>query len=249
MPVPAGGLGQHYAIDADEYFVHHEIKTRDEQAYVLLGEAESLIHSRGHLLDVGCGRGELLRAARDRGWSATGIELSSTFADYAEKHSQAEILRVPLAECAFPSQSFDVVILQAVLEHLYAPDAVIREISRILRPGGVLYTDVPNEEGLYARLGNMYQMLRGRDWVINLSPTFSPFHVFGFGRRSLGALLKKHHLQPEIWHIGGGACRLSRRAGVLARAEAVAAAAIAGFSNAIRMGTYLAVWSRKEAYA
>ncbi|RDJ94088.1 methyltransferase domain-containing protein [Lacticaseibacillus rhamnosus] len=47
----------------------------------------------------------------------------------------------PIEECDFPSGSFDVVILSAILEHLYDPDATIAAISRVVKPGGVLYLE------------------------------------------------------------------------------------------------------------
>ncbi len=88
------------------------------------------------------------------------------------------------------SEEWDVILLAAVLEHLYEPMPVLRRVRDALRPGGLVYIDVPNECALYTRVGNLYQRLRGRDWAVNLSPTFPPFHVVGFCPESLKRALQ-----------------------------------------------------------
>ena len=245
MPLPVGGLDQHYSSLPDEYFEHHDLSQKGDCAATMLQQAEALTGGKGNLLDIGAGRGELLRAARQEGWSVTGIEPSPAFADYATRYSGAEIRREPVERCRFKDNSFDVVILSAVLEHLYNPDEVIKEIARILHPGGALYVDVPNEDGLYFRIGNLYQKLRGRDWVVNLAPTFSPFHVFGFSPKSLRSLLSKHGFRPEIWHVYGGKSWVPARAGLAGLLEQQASRAVTALSNFGSLGTYIEAWSVK----
>lgn len=245
MPVPADGLEQHYAISPDVFFQNHESASREQAAAYILGPAEKILGRKGRLLDIGAGRGELLRVALQQGWSAVGIEPSPTFAEYAARFSGAEIRQEPIERCGFADGSFDVVILSAVLEHLYQPDDVIREISRVLRVGGVLYVDVPNEDGLYFRVGNLYQRLRGRKWVINLSPTFSPFHVFGFTPESLRALLSKHDLKPEIWRLYEGVCLLPDSEGFGGVIEKLAARVVTRLSRFGNLGNYVETWAIK----
>src|SRR2546429_8070800 len=64
MPVPVKGLEQHYGVDPMEYFEHHHVDQKDTAGKGLVTQAESLIGSKGRLLDIGAGRGELLRAAK-----------------------------------------------------------------------------------------------------------------------------------------------------------------------------------------
>jgi SAM-dependent methyltransferase len=130
----------------------------------------------------------MLRAANERGWTATGLEPATEFASFARQYSGAEVVEARLEDRPFERESFDVVTLGAVLEHVFDPVELLTEIHRVLRPGGVLWLDVPNEAGVFYRLGNVYQRLRGRDWVVNLSPTFPPYHVFGFTPRALRVL-------------------------------------------------------------
>jgi SAM-dependent methyltransferase len=122
---------------------------------------------------------------------------------------------------------------------------MVKEISRVLRPGGVVYIDVPNEDGLYFRVGNFYQRLRRRNWVINLSPTFSPFHVFGFTPRSLRLLLSKHGLRPEVWRSYEGICLLPDSGGRVGALEKLAATLVTRLSKLAGLGNYIETWAIK----
>jgi len=246
MPIPINGVDQHYGVAPDDYFEHHDKQDKANAAAVLLEQAEALIGGKGKLLDIGAGRGDILRAGIEQGWAAVGIEPSKTFAEHAERHSGAEIRREPVEKCGFSQSSFDVVILGAVLEHLYNPDETIKEIARILRPGGALFLDVPNEEGLYFRVGNLYQKLKRRDWVVNLAPTFPPFHVFGFSPKSLRALLSKHGFRPEQWHVYGGTSWVPADTGLFGFLEQQAARIVTAASNFSNLGTYIETWAIKE---
>ena len=245
MPIPLNGLEQHYGVEADEYFENHELENQNLSARDLVTQAEALIGGKGRLLDIGVGRGQLVQAAHAAQWDVTGIEPSSRFASYAEKLSGVSIRAEPLEGCGFPDNSFDCVVLSAVLEHLYNPDETVAEISRILRRGGVVYIDVPNEDGLYFKVGNLYHRLRGRDWVVNIAPTFSPYHVFGFSPRSLKALLTKHSLKPQVWRVYPGRAMLPARSGPLGLLEGVAARAVTAVSKLREWGTYIETWAVK----
>jgi len=240
MPVPLD-LNQHYD-EPDEYFIHHDPKEKTFHARGNLNRAESIFR-KGRMLDIGAGCGETLRAARDLSWDAVGIEPSITFAERAREYSGAEVYES--LQDRFPSESFDFVVLRAVIEHLYNPDETIREISRILKPGGVLFLDAPNESGLYFHLGNLYQKLRGRDWVVNLAPTFAPFHVFGFSPSSLRKLLSKHDLRIVEFRVYGGQSYVPNN-GLMGFVEQQSARAVSALSNYFNLGTYMEAWAVKE---
>jgi SAM-dependent methyltransferase len=137
-------------------------------------------------------------------------------------------------------------MLSAVLEHLYNPAETVREIARILRPGGAVFIDVPNERGLYFRVGNLYQKLRGRDWVVNLSPTFAPFHVFGFGPLSLRALLASCGLRPCDWRVYGGRSMVPALNGPFAFLEPLAARAVVALGRYGSLGSQIETWALKQ---
>ncbi|MFL6231238.1 MAG: class I SAM-dependent methyltransferase [Pyrinomonadaceae bacterium] len=105
----------------------------------------------GRLLDVGCGAGSLLRAARRGGWDAEGTEVSRP----AVEHARSEGFTVfsgELAEAGYTEASFDVVTAIEVLEHVPDPRALLSEIRRVLRPGGLFWGTTPHGRGMSARL-------------------------------------------------------------------------------------------------
>jgi len=246
MPIPARGLGQHYGMEADDYFAHHDVDNRLDGANAMLATAEKLLGRKGRLLDVGVGRGENLTAAIAAGWECEGVEPSDTFADHAERVSRTKIWRSAIEDCDIEPETFDIVILSAVLEHLYDPDLVIKKIAEVLRPGGFVMLDVPNEKGLFFKVGNFYQKVRRRKWCVNLAPTFSPFHVFGFGPRSLKKLLAKHGLEPKVWEVFGGTSLVSAHGGLLGQLESLGSKAVLRLSNLGEMGTYIQTWAQKK---
>ena len=103
----------------------------------------------GELLDIGCGTGNFLVAARDAGYGVTGIELDRNAARFAKE--RAGLARVfPLTISEFSEQhreeQFDVVTFFEVLEHQAAPIEFLQNVRKCLRPGGFLALSVPNRE-------------------------------------------------------------------------------------------------------
>jgi len=97
------------------------------------------------ILDVGCGTGSLLAGLARSGFtSLAGVDLAPRMLDVAREklsaqHAHAD-LRVADAEDSLPwtSESFDIAALTAALHHFYRPHDALREIRRVLRPGGRL---------------------------------------------------------------------------------------------------------------
>lgn len=112
---------------------------------------------QGRLLDVGCGAGQYVRAERDLGWSAFGVDpalaCASAGAQDALPFAAGRAEQMPFA----PAQ-FDVITFWHSLEHTTSPMTALREARRLLRPGGRLLLEVPNLDSLQARLFGRYWM-------------------------------------------------------------------------------------------
>jgi 2-polyprenyl-3-methyl-5-hydroxy-6-metoxy-1,4-benzoquinol methylase len=233
----------------DGYFDHHpDAAVMTDHRETLVAELERLTSGR-RLLDVGAGLGATVAAALRRGWDARGVETSARFAGEAERRSPGSIFhgRLQDAPASFLGEPFDAVVLAAVLEHLHEPSLVLERIASLLKPRGVLFLDVPNESGLYFNAGNFWNKLQRRDWVVNLSPTFSPYHVFGFNKRSLAAMLRKSRLEPEVWRVYPGTSVLPLKPSLRGVVEWLGSRAVHAVAKTGDQGTYLECYARKIA--
>ena len=175
----------------DEYFVGANVPTGysdyhllaralERNAHRRLGRLEPLVRGERTVLDVGCGTGEFLHVAQQRGWQTTGVEISSYAAQYGRRHYRVDIRTGSLSDDLFAERSFAAITLWDVIEHLPGPPATLALCARLLKPGGVLAISTGDIESLCARLC-------GRHWhLFNL-----PEHVFFFSRRTIHDVLRR----------------------------------------------------------
>ena len=108
------------------------------------------------VLDVGCGNGGFVRACRDAGIDAIGVEAFDTSATIAAR-SGVSVLMAAGERLPLETGAFDVVRLKEVLEHVQAPLALAAEMRRVLRSGGVFLSYVPSQwSQLYPFPANFY---------------------------------------------------------------------------------------------
>jgi len=100
------------------------------------------------ILDLGCGRGEFLRGFIRSGLHGYGVDQSLIAKSIC---SEAEILQSDLENEALPYEenTFDIIFSKSVLEHFYYPEKIVTEIYRILKPGGLVITMVPDWAAVY----------------------------------------------------------------------------------------------------
>jgi len=104
------------------------------------------------ILDFGCGPGRDLKAFRDLGHEAVGLEGSARFAAMAREYSGCEVLQQDFLALDLPAARFDGLFANASLFHVPGRELprVLRELHAALKPGGVLFSSNPrgaNEEG------------------------------------------------------------------------------------------------------
>jgi SAM-dependent methyltransferase len=97
----------------------------------------------GRLLDVGCSNGQFMYHLRPLGFLSEGVELNPATAAIAERNG-FRVFQGQLSEAKFADQTFDVVNLGDLIEHVPNPRALIEECRRILKVNGVLIISTPN---------------------------------------------------------------------------------------------------------
>jgi len=139
---------------------------------------------QSRLLEVGCATGLLLQRARERAWSVTGVELSADAVARARAR-RLDVRQGTLQDAKLPAESFDVVYLGDVLEHVPDCRASLAEVVRVLAPGGHVVIRGPiTTHTMARRLGLELHRALGREIVLREPP----YHLWEFRPRSLSAL-------------------------------------------------------------
>lgn len=112
------------------------------------------------MLEVGSNVGGFIYQAKQSGWDVTGVEPVSNCAAYGREHFGLNILPTTLEEASLPDDHFDVVYSNAVIEHIANPSLVLQHITRVLRPGGIVYIDTVNYDSITRkRIGAGWKLL------------------------------------------------------------------------------------------
>jgi len=98
----------------------------------------------GRLLELGCSYGSFLEYAKNLGWSVHGVEIAEEPVKFGRQVLGLDIHHGTLESAAYPADYFDVVTGWMVLEHLHDPVGTLKEIRRIIKPGGVVAFGIPN---------------------------------------------------------------------------------------------------------
>lgn len=130
-------------------------------------------------LDIGCGHGFFLEVAKKRGLEVTGIDISGYAVEYAKKHGQKALL-TDIYKAGFKDNSFDVATAFQLIEHIPNLVRFMKEVKRILQPGGFVFLTTPNYAGYLRRL-------MGRNWFSYRHQE----HLFFFSPKSMKYLLEK----------------------------------------------------------
>lgn len=148
---------------------------------LLVAHAPSLIDKPNRsILDVGCGTGDFLSAAKRARWNITGTELAQSAAQKASQKLDNSVLEGDILSLDLPLCSYDLVTSYHVIEHLLDPAGMLQRCYQLLSSQGVLFIETPNISSLGARV-------RGPKW----SHIIPPEHIVYFSSDSLQYALQK----------------------------------------------------------
>lgn len=124
----------------------------DKAWYEIIFEKYGL-KKNGSVLDIGCGHATLLKRFVDKGWDCYGLDISEWVMDYSKKIGFKATVGT-LESANFDENMFDLIVSTSTFEHIPNPHEHLKEILRILKPGGKAYiAGMPNYGSLSIRLG------------------------------------------------------------------------------------------------
>jgi 2-polyprenyl-3-methyl-5-hydroxy-6-metoxy-1,4-benzoquinol methylase len=147
----------------------------------------------GRVLDVGCAAGFFLVQAQARGWQVEGLDVSHFAINYTQDRFGFSVQRGSLLELNYPPNSYDLVTMWDVVEHVPDPRGYVQRVAELLRPGGVFALATPDIDSLPARLA-------GKRWV---GYKLSEEHVYYFAPRTLRRMLSEAGMNViDSYHVG-----------------------------------------------
>lgn len=182
-------LTAHYAHYSYSSLKECPLATRESFRKVL--DSFSSWQGKRRLLDLGCGQGDFIVEANAVHWHATGIEFSESAVSLCRERGLTIALGSSAAK-VFDANNFDVITAFEVLEHLRDPADLLKDASRLLRSGGLLYLTTPNFDALLRHLE--------RDCF---EPICYPDHLCHFSATSLRNLAANYGFTVAKLHTTG----------------------------------------------
>lgn len=159
----------------------------------------------GRVLDIGCGRGVLLRRLADRASELWGVDIDEERVAQTRRADEIQTrLLKPGQPLPFDDESFDTVTITEVIEHVPDERSVLAECARVLVPGGKLLLTTPHR-GLLTFLdpGNFKFMAPGLHRFIHRTVLRQPEYYeqrFGESRRKEKGMVADFSVDQEGWH-------------------------------------------------
>ena len=184
-------IGQYYQFEA--YISHTDVKEGWMNRLYHFVRARTLTQKtnwiqslftghKGHLLDIGAGTGDFLLTAKQNGWNTIGVEPS----EKAKGIAIGKGIKFSNSTNELESNSFDVITMWHVLEHVPNLDLQIKELKRLIKPNGTIIIAVPNFKSYDAKY-------YGKFWA-----AFDvPIHFWHFSKTAIKLLFEKENVKLE----------------------------------------------------
>lgn len=167
-----------------------KFQTRDfDDTFRLL---QKLHPEKGHVVEVGSSLGFLLRRFIDDGWEATGVDPWQEVPFFTREVQGFDTIPLTLEQAKLPSESADVVILLHVIEHVPDPLETMREIWRVLKPGGHMVLETPRYDTF------MFKLMGRRERSLRMDG-----HIYFYSDETLKQSFQKAGFtEVETRHVG-----------------------------------------------
>lgn len=183
-------IGEYYK--SEEYYSHQENKKGFIPKLYEKVKKVNLKHkyelatkglTTGKLLDIGCGVGDFLHSAEAHGWQCIGVEPSEEAKAIASQRTTANILS-SIEQESLPDESFDVITMWHVLEHVDDLRWQVAQLQRLIKPNGRIVIALPN-----------YKSYDGQYYKEHWAAYDVPRHLNHFNRTTISKILKTNDLK------------------------------------------------------
>lgn len=181
---------------ANDRIIEYRVKQIAEPKVAFV--KENITTRKNTWLDVGCGVGEILSAAKNQGFDVLGLEANPMESDYARKVFGIEVKNEYVSESTLGNYAgrYGVVSLFSVLEHVLSPNAIMRDIARIQSKGDNLVLEVPH----YPSISVASQISFPEQVNRMMHP---PLHLFLFSLTGLQNMLRVYGYEIKAaWFFG-----------------------------------------------
>ena len=137
------------------------------------------------MLEIGFGGGDFICQLNAEGFDVQGFDVSRTGVEKLKAKGIGATYAESLMEAAFPPNSFDMVVMWEVFEHIPDPSRFAKEVLRIVKPGGLWFLQVPNWRWLDLKT-KIVSRLPGRKSYLSKYGYIGPlFHLYHYTHESL----------------------------------------------------------------
>jgi len=151
-----------------------------------------------NVLDVGCGKGRFSKWMIDNGAQVTGIELSNSLLQEAQKISGGNFLKGSATNLNFQDETFDIVLCIEVLQHVPDTQRAVSEMCRVLKKGGRILIFDRNKFSFLRTIWKKYRESRNQ-WMYPRNFAFKE-HLFSPG--IIAKLLNNYCVDVKIKYLG-----------------------------------------------
>jgi SAM-dependent methyltransferase len=162
------------------------------------------------ILDIGCGRGELVRACNEKGGNSVGIDYSSAAIRISRRgRDNIALIQASATALPFRKETFDKVLMLDIVEHLSLDDLLIclRDVSRVLKKDGHILIHTPNQWGdslstFYHKVSSIFRTSPRKEIVKPRPSDYDTLHVNVLNPISLRRILGSVGFKNKTWFAG-----------------------------------------------
>lgn len=176
-------MNEYYSVLNSEFYnaTNDKLTNLNEKEYYNYSNIIKGYKSRGKVLEIGCGKGFLLKTLAEQGFDCSGIEPSPKAYEFAKNVLKLNVENSFLTGSSFYKEKFDVIILIDVAEHILNMQVFMEEVNTVLKEGGIIFIGTGNIESFNAKFA-------AANWAYFVSWE----HVSFFNKKSMRYLLEKN---------------------------------------------------------